>query len=183
MVGYLARIWIEMLPRQEFVWARAQMPPELLRKAICPVSFSPGPGIEIPKEVFRWLERYTHPPVLAYIDQAGWPAVVRVGAVVKHHAIEIENTIETSEGAPASLTYHRLIGNYQANDSFLIRGHFDKAGRLVPEKVVGFGGTRDDRGLGSIKMMRMLLSFRSQLALQLEKEGRPLPVVRPTPKA
>ena len=102
--------------------------------------------------------------------------------MVKHDAIEIGNTVETSEGAPASLTYHRLIGNYKANDSFLIRGHFDKAGRLVPEKVVGFGGTGTIAAWDRSRLMRMLLGFRRQLALQMEKEGRPLPVVRPTPR-
>jgi hypothetical protein len=181
-VGYLARIWMEVLPQQEYVWRRGQAPPKPLNMAIRPAGFSPGPGMEIPKEMFKWLTRYSRPPVLAYIDQAGWPAMARVDAAVKQQAFEIGSTVETSEGAPACLTYHRLIGNYQANDTFLIRGHFDKAGRLVPEKLVGFGGTRDDRGMGSIKVIRMLLGYRRQLAIQLEKEGRPLPVARPTPK-
>jgi hypothetical protein len=183
LVGYLARIWIEVLPQQEYVWVRGQMPPEPLRKAIRPASFSPGSAIELPQEVFDWLPRYTRPPVLAYIDGAGWPAMTRVQATMRRAYIEIGNNIETSEGAPACLTYHRLVGNYSANDAFLIRGHFDASGRLMPEKVVGFVGTQDDRGLGSLKLMRLLLNLRKQLILQLEKEDRQLPVVRSASRA
>lgn len=183
LVGYVARIWIEVTPKLEYVWKRGQTPPEPLRTAIRPVSFSPGPGIELPQGLFEWLPRYTRPPVLAYVDRTGWPAMTRVQSVVRRDHIEIESEVETCEGAPACLTYHRLIGNYWANDTFLIRGHFDSAGRLLPEKVVGFGGTEDDRGLGSAKVMRMLWDFRRQLSLQMEKEARPLPVVRPTPRA
>ncbi len=183
MVGYLARIWIEVQPRKEFVWKRGQIPPDQIRTAICPVSFSPEPGIDLPQEVFAWLPHYTRPPVLAYIDRTGWPAMTRVQATLGQDQIVLETEILTTEGAPACLTYHRLVGNYSANDAFLIRGHFDAAGRLIPEKVVGFGGTTDDRGLGSVKLTRMLLDFRKQLSLQLEKEARPLPNVRPTPRA
>jgi hypothetical protein len=181
-VGYLARIWIEILPQQEYIWRRGQSPPRPLHAAARPGSFSPGPGIEIQPEVFEWLPRYTRPPVLAYVDTAGWPAMIRVQATVRRDHIAIGSDIETRAGAPACLTYHRLVGNYQANDAFLIRGHFDAAGRLIPEKVVGYGGTTDDRGLGSLKLTRWLLGFRRQLALQLEKESRPLPIVRPAPR-
>jgi len=183
MVGYLARIWIEVLPRQEYVWARTHMPPEPLRKAICPSTFSAGAGIELPQELFEWLPRYPRLPVLAYIDKAGWPAMTRVQATMSQRHIVIKNDVELSEGAAVCLTYHRLVGNYLANDAFLIRGHIDAAGNLIPEKLVGYSGTHDDRGLGSLKLMRMLLDFRKQLLLQMEKEARPLPVVRPTPKA
>ena len=183
MVGYLARIWIEVIPRQEYVWARAHRPPETLRTASRPVSFSPRPEIELPPKVFEWLPRYTRPPALAYVNGAGWPVIRRAQATVRPTHIAVESDVETIEGAPACLTYHRLIGNYLANDAFLIRGHFDAAGRLVPEKIVGYVGTKDDRGVGSLKLMRMLWGFRRELTLQLEKEGRPLPVVRSTRKA
>lgn len=183
LVGYLARIWIEVIPRQAYAWARTDPPPEPLRTASRPTSFSPGPDIELPGNLFQWLPRYARPPVLSYIDRAGWPAITRVRAIVNRRHIEIEDDIETSEGAPACLTYHRLVGNYRANDAFVIRGHFDAAGNMIPERVVGYNGTKDDRGVGSIKVMRILLGFRHQLAQQLEKEGLPMPVVRPTPKA
>jgi hypothetical protein len=133
--------------------------------------------------VFNWLPRYPRVPVLAYIDQASWPAMTRVQAIVKRDHITFECEIRAQAGAPACLTYHRLVGNYLANDAFLLRGHFDGAGRLIPEKVVGFGGTGDDRGMGSIKAMRVLLGYRKQLSQQMEKESRPLPIVRPTPRA
>lgn len=180
LVGYLARIWIEVLPQQEYVWGRGQPPPPAIKTAARPASFSPGPGMALPREVFAWLARYPRPPVLAYIDQAGWPALKRAQAQVRQDCIEIENPVEAQAGAPACLTYHRLVGNYQANDAFLIRGHFDPAGRLVPEKVLGFGGTHDDRGLGSVKLMRVLLGYRKELARQMAQQGRRLPVVRPT---
>lgn len=180
MVGYLARIWIEVIPRQTHVWARTSPPPVSLRTASRPDSFSPGPGIELPENVFAWLPRYAHPPVLSYIDSAGWPVIIRTQATVKRGHIEIDSDIETGEGAPACLTYHRLVGNYLANDAFIIRGHFNADGNLIPEKVVGYGGSSDDRGVGSLKVMRMMWNFRTQLYQRLEKEGRPVPDVRPT---
>jgi hypothetical protein len=182
LVGYLARIWIEVLPTQETVWARGQAQPGPLGFAIRPAAYTPGPGIELPQEVFQWPPRYPRQPVLAYIDQAGWPAITRVQANMKHDQIILESDIQAQPGAPACLTYHRLVGNYLANDAFLLRGHFDGAGKLIPEKVIGFGGTGDDRGMGSIKVMRVLLGYRKQLSQQMVKESRPLPIVRPTPK-
>ena len=181
LVGYLARIWIEVTPQQEYGWAYGQLRSEQLRLASRPAAFSPRPGIQLQQNVFEWLPRYLRPPVLAYIDRAGWPAMTRVQATVSRETIAVESDVATSERAPACLTYHRLVGNYLGNDAFHIRGHFDSAGRLVPEKVVGFGGTQDDRGLGSLKMVRKLLDFRRQLRLQLKKEARPLPVVRSSP--
>jgi hypothetical protein len=180
MVGYLARIWIEVMPEHEYVWDRMQKLPEALRFASRPASFSPRPGIDLPQDIFQWLHRYTRPPVLAYIARSGWPAMTRVQATVRRGHVEIFSDIETEDGAPACLTFHRLIGNYSSNDTFLMRGYFDASGRLIPEKIVGFGGTKDDRGLGSLKAMRMIFDFRRQLSLQMEKESRPLPVVRPT---
>lgn len=183
LVGYVTRIWIEVTPEGEYVWPREGSLPDPLRKASRPSAFSPIPGIPLPEDVFTWLPRYTRPPVLAYLDARGWPAAMRVQATLRQGHITVESELEPSEGAPACLTYHRLIGNYRANDAFIIRGHFDAAGRLIPEKVVGFTGTGDDRGLGSLKMMRKLLELRGQLAAQLEREGRSVPVVRPSPKA
>lgn len=183
LVGYLTRIWIEVIPRQEYVWARTEVPPEPLQRGRRPDSFSPAPGIKLPDDVFEWLPRYARLPVLSYIDNAGWPAIIRTRAKVRRDRIEIESDIEMSEGAPACLTYHRLVGNYRANDAFIVRGHFNTAGCMIPERVVCYGGTRDDRGVGSAKLMRMLFGFRKQLARQLEKEGRPMPVVRRTPGA
>jgi len=181
MVGYLARIWIEVTPQQEYIWTNGQLHSEQLQHACRPAHFEPRPGIRLPQNIFEWLPRYDRPPVLAYINKAGWPAITRVLATLSPEYITIESEVETSEGAPACLTYHRLVGNYFGNDAFHIRGHFDSTGKLVPEKVVGYGGTQDDRGLGSLKMMRMLQDFRKQLKLQLKKEGRPLPVVRSSP--
>ena len=178
LVGYLARIWIEVTPQNETVWRREQLPPEALRQASRPASFLPKPGIELPKEVFAWLPRYTRPPVLAYVDREGWPVMIRAQAEVRRDHVAIGSEIEAGQGAPACLTYHRLIDNYWANDAFLIRGHFNAEGILIPEKLVGYGGTQNDRGVGSLKVMGLLLDFRKQLKLQLEKGGRPLPIVR-----
>jgi hypothetical protein len=183
MVGYLARIWIEVIPQHEHVWARTNIPEKSLRIASRPGSFTPRPGIELPQDVFEWLPRYTRPPVLAYVDMAGWPVMIRTQATMSHAHIEIGSEVETSEGAPACLTYHRLVGDHRANDAFIIRGHFDARGNLIPEKVVGYGGTKDDRGVGSLKVMRLMMDYRRQLSLRMEKEARPLPVVRPTPKS
>lgn len=180
LVGYLARIWIEVTPRREYVWALDSAPPDALRSASRPDSFSPGPAIALPDALFTWLPRYGRPPVLSYVDGDGWPAMRRARATVERDHIRIEGGPEAPDGAPACLTYHRLVGNYRANDAFLIRGHFDGKGRLIAEKVVGYGGTDDDRGVGSLKLMRKLFGFRAQLVRQLREEGRSVPVVRPT---
>lgn len=181
LVGYLARIWIEVGPTQEYIWPRERRLPDALRKASRPATFSPGPKTALPEDVFTWLPRYTRPPVLSYVDPAGSPAATRVRATVERDHIVIESGPEPAEGAPACLTYHRLIGNYRANDAFIIRGHFDAEDTLIPEKVVGFGGTQDDRGLGSLKMVLFLWDLRKRLKAQMESQGRKLPVVRSSP--
>ena len=94
MVGYLARIWIEVIPRQEYVWERGYRPPEPLRRATRPTSFAPRPGIELPEELFTWLPRYTRPPILAYVDRAGWPAAIRVQATIRRGYLEIGGDLE-----------------------------------------------------------------------------------------
>lgn len=180
-VGYLTRIWIEVTPQQEFVWAQDSQPPERLRLASRPDSFSPRPAIELSPAVFEWLLRYTRQPVLAYVDADGWPVIRRTQATVTPTAITLPGDLESVDGAPACLTYHRLVGNYWLNDAFAIRGHLDARGRLMPEKVLGFAGSGNDRGAGSAKMTATLLNLRRPLVAKLAKEGRPVPVVRPTP--
>ena len=182
MAGYLARIWIEVIPQREYVWKRGSAPPDALRGMSRPATFAPGPGIALPQQVFEWLRRYKRLPVLAYIDRDGRPAVTRVEASLQPDHVDIRSELATVEGAPACLTFHRLIGNYRANDSFLIRGHFDAAGRLIPERVVGYGGTADDRGVGSLKMLRFIRSLGEQLPAKLAREGRPSIVARPSPR-
>ena len=144
--------------------------------------FSPGPGIALPAGIARWLPRYARPPILAYLDRDGWPAATRVVAALHPGHIEFRGNIAAQEGAPACLTYHRLVGNYRANDAFLIRGHFDAAGRLIPEKVVGYGGSGDDRGVGSLKVLRLIWGMGQRLPAQLAREGRPGLVAQPSPK-
>ena len=79
-----------------------------------------------------------------------------------------------------SLAFHQLTGNYRSNDAFLVRGYLDATGALVPERVVGYGGTADDRGVGSTKLLRLLfVDLRRDLKRKLEQEGRPVPRVRP----
>jgi hypothetical protein len=185
MVGYLARIWIEVTPQRVHAWARGDNLPTPLRKVSRPTSFSPKPGILLGENLFGWLPHYSRPPVLTYIDTSGWPAAIRVQATVTREHIALRSDIETCEGAPACLTYHRLSSNWvvPSNDAFLIRGHFNAEGSLIPEKVVGYAGTKNDRGVGSLKVMRLLMrDYYTQLSQKLEKEGRPIPIVRPTSK-
>lgn len=182
MVGYLARIWIEVLPERQHVWARHDGPPPSLREMSRPARFVPGRPITLPSDVVRWLPRYSRPPVLAFLDRDGQPAAIRVQATVRPDGIDVSGGPAPVEGAPACLTYHRLIGNYRANDAFIIRGHFDGAGRLIPEKLVGYGGTADDRGVGSLKLLRMMRAWRDQLPTRLSRQGRPAVVARPSAK-
>jgi hypothetical protein len=121
-------------------------------------------------------------PVQAYIDANGWPAATRVEAALRPDDVEITTDVSPLEGAPGCLTYHRLVGNYWANDAFLIRGHFDAAGTLIPQKLVGYGGTADDRGLGWPKLLRSITELGKMLPTKLASEGRTSIVPRPTPR-
>jgi hypothetical protein len=72
LVGYVARIWIEVVPHRENVWPREDPLPQPLRNASRPTAFTPKPGILLPQEVFGWLSRYTRPQsCLTLIRQAG----------------------------------------------------------------------------------------------------------------
>ncbi len=178
MVGYLARIWIEVVPERQHVWARHGGPPPPLDEMSRPARFVPGQPITLPPDVFRWLPRYTRPPVLAYLDGEGRPAAMRVQVAVRPDRIELVSGPTTVEDAPVCLTFHRLIGNYRANDAFVIRGHLDGAGRLIPERLLGYGGTADDRGIGSLKLLRMMKTWGDQLPVRLSRQGRPGIVAR-----
>lgn len=177
-VGYLCRIWIEVSPERLFTWERTGSPAGELQ-ATRPASFTPGPAF-LPAEVGSWLARYTRPPVLSFVTADGRPAVTRVSATHRGDTIEIGGGIPAEVGAPACLTYHRLAGNYRANDSFIIRGHLRSTTEFVPEKVVGFIGSQDDRGVGSLKLMRMMYRWRGQLRRKLVTAGQPMVIVRPT---
>lgn len=182
LVGYLTRIWMEVVPEREISWPRTGIPPASL-VASRPESFTPGPGIHLPVEVSGWLSRYPRPPVLSFVDPTGWPAATRVAATMGRDRILLDRTVVWTEGAPVSLTFHQLAGNYRSNDAFLVRGHLDERGALVPERLVGYGGTSDDKGVGSAKLLRLLfVDFRRDLKRKLEQEGRPVPRVRPPAK-
>jgi hypothetical protein len=182
LVGYLTRIWMEVVPEREFSWPRTGTPPAPL-VASRPATYTPGPGIQLSEPVRGWVSRYARPPVLSFVDATGWPAATRVGATMGRDRVLLDRTFESVEGAPVSLAFHQLTGNYRSNDAFLVRGYLDATGALVPERVVGYGGTADDRGVGSTKLLRLLfVDLRRELERKLEQEGRPMPRVRPPPK-
>lgn len=179
MVGYLTRIWMDVAPERELSWPRHGTPPASL-VASRPAAYTPGPGIRLQDQVRGWISRYPRPPVLSFVDATGWPAATRVVATMDRDRIMLDRTVASVDGAPASLTYHQLTGNYRSNDAFLVRGHLDAGGTLIPERVVGYGGTADDRGVGSTKLLRLLfVDFRRELERKLEQDGRPVPRVRP----
>jgi hypothetical protein len=179
LVGYLTRIWMEVVPEREFSWARTGIRPASL-VACRPATYAPGSALQLPDQVRGWVSRYPRPPVLSFVDASGWPAATRVTATVARDRIVLDRSVASVDGAPVSLTYHQLTGNYRSNDAFLVRGHLDASGALVPERVVGYGGTADDRGVGSAKVLRMLfIDLRRDLERKLKEEGRPVPIVRP----
>ena len=179
LAGYMTRIWMEVVPERELSWPRHGTPPMSL-VASRPATYTPGPGLQLPDEVRGWVSRYARPPVLSFVDATGWPAATRVAATMCRDRIVLDTTVASVEGAPVSLAYHQLTGNYRSNDAFLVRGHLDARGALVPERVVGYGGTADDRGVGSAKLLRLLfVDLRRDLKRRLEQEGRPVPSVRP----
>lgn len=182
LVGYLTRIWMEVIPERELSWPRTGTPPPAL-VASRPAGYVPGPAMELSAAVRGWVSRYPRPPVLSFVDATGRPAATRVGATMHRDRIVLDGTVESVEGAPVSLAYHQLTGNYRSNDAFLVRGHLDATGALVPERVVGYGGTADDRGVGSAKLLKLLfLDLRRDLERKLELEGRAVPRVRPPAK-
>ena len=179
LVGYLTRIWMEVVPVRELSWPRTGIPPASL-VASRPATYTPGPGLQLPDQVRGWVSRYPRPPVLSFVDASGWPAASRVAATMGRDRIVLDRTVASVEGAPVSLAFHQLTGNYRSNDAFLVRGYLDATGALVPERVVGYGGTADDRGVGSAKVLRLLfVDWRRDLKRRLEQEGRPVPTVRP----
>jgi hypothetical protein len=180
MIGYLCRIWIEVSPVREMHWDRAtEAPPEL--KAVKPPQFTPGASVAI-DQVVGWLPRYSRPPVLSFVTESGSPAATRVAAIYQNGVIRLEGGVDAVEGAPACLTYHRLVGNYSSLDTFIIRGHLESRTAFAPEKVVGFVGSRDDRGVGTLKSLRMVYGWRGQLKRTLAAEGKPMVVARPSAK-
>lgn len=182
LVGYLTRIWMEVTPERELSWPRTGTPPASL-VASRPPGYVPGPAIELSDAVRGWVSRYPRPPVLSFVDATGRPAATRVGATMERDRIILDGMVESVDGAPVSLAYHQLTGNYRSNDAFLVRGHLDANGLLVPERVVGYGGTADDRGVGSAKLLKILfIDLRRDLGQKLERDGRAVPRVRPPAK-
>src|SRR5215203_412175 len=55
MAGYLTRLFNEVTPQREYVWARQDAPPTAVREACRPGTFVPGAGIALPTAVFQWL--------------------------------------------------------------------------------------------------------------------------------
>jgi len=181
MIGYLCRIWIEVSPVREMHWDRGTAPPHDL-KAAKPPQFTPAAATAI-TQIANWLPRYSRPPLLSFTTESGSPAATRVAAAIYENGeMRLEGGVEAVEGAPACLTYHRLAGNYSSLDTFIIRGHLESQTMFVPEKVVGFVGTRDDRGVGSFKSLRMVYDWRGQLKRMLAAEGKPMVVARPSAK-
>lgn len=182
LVGYMTRIWMEVIPERERSWPRTGIPPASF-VASRPATYMPGPAVELSDQVRGWVARYPRPPVLSFVDATGWPAATRVEATMGRDRVLLDRTVASVEGAPVSLTFHQLTGSYRSNDAFLVRGHLDARGALVPERIVGYAGTADDRGVGSAKVLRLLLvDLPRELKGKLEQEGRPVPSVRPPAK-
>ncbi len=176
-VGYLTRTWIEIRPEHIVSWARnGPVPPEL--QAVKPAGHQTGPSIDIPAPVGEWARRYPRPPVLAFIAANGYPAAIRAAAQLGKDRIEFSTAVPATPGAPACLTFHKVRGNHRSSSSFMIRGHFDEAGRLVPERIVGNTGTGRDRLTGTPELYRQVFFMGQKLRAQARRQGRPVPRVR-----
>ncbi len=183
-IGYLTRIWLEVTPESEHVWKRNAPPPNRL-SAIRPAEFTPRESIKLHDNVRSWARNYVRPPVLSWVTSDGYPAAARVQADLADDRIAIQGGPQAEQGAPGALLFHHYRWTFYSplTSGFLIRGHFDASGDLMPERVLGFGGTSDDRGIGSLKVTRLLvLDYRRQLQAQLAREGRPVPRARPSRK-
>ena len=176
-VGYLTRTWIEIRPEKTFSWARTG-PTPLDFEAVQPAGYHPGASIVLPPAVGQWASRYERPPVLAFIGPNGYPAAIRTHAQLGNDRITLAETIPAAPGAPASLTFHWVKGNHRASSAFMIRGHFDREGQLVPERIVGNSGTGRDRLTGSPEFFRQVLIMGRRLRIQAAKQGRSVPRVR-----
>lgn len=176
-VGYLTRTWIEIQPEHTLSWARSGPIPAGLR-AVRPEGYRPGKPIDVPAPIGEWARRYPRSPVLAFIAPNGYPAAVRSRAEVRRNRIAFGERVPAEPGAPACLTFHKVRGNHRSSSAFMIRGHFDDTGRLVPERIVGNSGTGRDRLTGTPELFRQVLIMGRKLRVQASRQGRPVPRIR-----
>lgn len=176
-VGYLTRTWIEIQPEKALSWPRTgPIPGEF--EAVLPADYRPGEPIAIPPAVGEWVRRYERPPVLSFVGPDGYPAAIRTDAQLGNDRITLAEAVPAAPGAPASLTFHWVRGSHRASSAFMIRGHFDKEGRLAPERIVGNSGTGRDRLTGSPEFFRQVLIMGRRLRTQAAQQGRSVPRVR-----
>lgn len=176
-VGYLTRTWIEVHPERTLSWNRGgPVPAEL--EAIRPAGYEPGEAIAISDPVRGWVRRYPRPPVLAFITADGYPAAIRTSAEIGEREVVVGESVQPAPGAPASLTFHKVRGNHRSSSSFMIRGHFDQARKLVVERVVGNSGTAKDRLTGTPELYHQVFMMGRKLREESARQGRPVPRVR-----
>lgn len=176
-VGYLTRTWLEVRPEHTLSWVRTGPVPAELR-AVQPAAYRPGRPIDIPAHIGEWARRYPRSPVLAFIAPNGYPAAMRSPAELGKDRIALSEAIPADPGAPACLTFHKVRGNHRSSSAFMIRGHFDDAGQLVPERIVGNSGTGRDRLTGTPELFRQVLIMGRKLRVQARRRGRPVPRIR-----
>lgn len=175
--GYLTRTWIEVHPERTLSWPRTGPLPAQL-EAVRPDGYQPGQATALGPQVGQWARRYRRPPVLAFITPSGDLGAIRTPARLEGDRIVLGGAVAAAPGAPASLTFHWVRGNHKSSSSFMIRGHFDEAGRLVPERVVGNSGTTRDRLTGSPEFFRQVLVMGRTLRAEAARQGRPIPRIR-----
>jgi hypothetical protein len=137
----MTRIWMEVIPERELSWPRTGTPPPGL-VASRPAGYVPGRAIELSDAVRGWVSRYPRPPVLSFVDATGRPAATRVGATMHRDRIVLDGTVESIEGAPVSLAYHQLTGNYSVGllryPTRLPRGVRPREARHLSKESVGY---------------------------------------------
>lgn len=179
-VGYLTRTWIEVHPERTLSWARTGPIPDEF-EAVRPDGYEPGQPTTISDTVRQWVQGYPRPPVLAFITASDHPAAIRSPAHIDGDRIALGEAVTAMPGAPAALTFHKVRGNHRSSSSFMIRGHLDGAGRLVPERIVGNSGTTRDHLTGTIELFRLAFRMGSKLRAEAALSGQPLPRIRHVP--
>lgn len=176
-VGYLTRTWIEVHPERTLSWPRTGPTPDEF-EAVRPDGYEPGQPITISDTVRRWVQGYPRPPVLAFITASHQPAAIRSRAQVDGSGIALGEAIRATPGAPAALTFHKVRGNHRSSSSFMVRGHLDGAGRLIPERIVGNSGTTRDHLTGTVELFRLALTMGTKLRAEAARSSQPLPRIR-----
>lgn len=202
MVGYIARIWISILPLRILWWPEGQMqqtPKEWTAPdgISLPVSDPPPEPLEhshspLESRSIKWQETMAYAiarlgkPVLTVVDENGFPAPVRTkGGQFNADSLRLDlpSSIPVRSNGRACLTFHNLQirnGEMYSNENYSFVGEFvgnGSSGLFKIERQLPSANFK--RGLGDmIALGKMMMRMRERLKTEAARRGQPVPVVR-----